>query len=201
LPWLKKLGLWIQNFLVPLGGWGLAPAAFADSSFISLAGGVDLWLVTLAIANPSGVPLYVLAAAGGSVAGATTLNLTMRAGGKALLARRGTSESMAQVKEQLEKYGAWAVMTAALLPPPAPFKLFVVTSGFLAQPLGKFVLGLTAGRLIRYSLVGYLASHYGKEVWTWILRAGPWMFALVVLAFVLVIWKRRKGKRQTANIA
>ena len=52
--------MWIQTVLVPLGGWGLGPAAFADSSFISLAGGVDLWLVTLAIANPSSMPLYVL---------------------------------------------------------------------------------------------------------------------------------------------
>jgi membrane protein YqaA with SNARE-associated domain len=196
LPFLKKIGLWIQSFLVPLGGWGLGPAAFADSSFISLAGGVDLWLVTLAIAKPSGTPLYVLAAVAGSVAGATTLNLTMRAGGKAVMEKRGTSESMQKVKEQLEKYGAWAVAAAAMLPPPAPFKLFVVTSGFLGQPIGKFILGLTVGRVIRYSLVGFLASRYGQEVWNWILRAGPWMFALVVLAFAIVIWKRRQKAHQ-----
>lgn len=181
---------------MPLGGWGLGPAAFLDSSFISLAGGVDLWLVTLAIANPSSTPLYVMAATAGSVLGATTLNLTMRAGGKALAGKRGNSETMQQVKVQLERYGAWAVMAAAMLPPPAPFKLFVMTSGFLGQSIWRFVVGLLVGRLIRYSLVGFLASRYGRQVWDWILRLGPWMFAVVVLTFVIVIWKRRQSKQQ-----
>jgi membrane protein YqaA with SNARE-associated domain len=196
LGWLKQIGHWIQTVLVPLGGWGLAPAAFLDSSFISLAGGVDLWLVTLSIANPSNTPIYVLAAAIGSVSGATVLNLTMRAGGRALAGKRASSETMQRVKAQLEKYGAWAVMTAALLPPPAPFKLFVVTSGFLGQPLGRFIVGLTVGRLVRYSLVGYLASRYGREVWNWILRVGPWMFGLVVLAVVLAVLQRKLAARR-----
>ena len=198
MPWLRQLGHWIQTVLVPLGGWGLGPAAFLDSSFLSLAGGVDLWLITLAIANPSSTPFYVLAAMTGSVSGATVLNLTMRAGGRAISGKRASSETMQAVKAQLEKYGAWAVMTAALLPPPAPFKLFVVTSGFLGQPLGRFVMGLIVGRLIRYSLVGYLASRYGREVWDWILRAGPWMFGLVVLSATAFLVKQWRKKRATA---
>jgi membrane protein YqaA with SNARE-associated domain len=199
LAWLRQLGNWLQTFLIPLGGWGLAPIAFFDSSFISLAGGVDLLLVTLAIANPSGALLYALAATVGSVSGATVLNLTVRAGSEALAAKYGSSKSMQHARTNLERYGAWAVMVAALLPPPAPFKLFVVTSGFLVQPLGRFVLGLTAGRLIRYSLVGYLASRYGSKVWDWILRAGPWMFALVLFALIVGVLQRQLSKRQRST--
>jgi len=199
LEWLRQLGKWIQTILIPLGGWGLGPIAFFDSSFLSLAGGVDLLLVTLAIANPRGALLYALAATVGSVSGATVLNLTVRAGSQAIVKKYSSSKGMQHARTNLERYGAWAVMVAALLPPPAPFKLFVVTSGFLAQPLERFVLGLIAGRLIRYSLVGYFAARYGSEVWDWILRAGPWMFALVLFtAIVTVLWQQiTKRQRRT----
>jgi membrane protein YqaA with SNARE-associated domain len=200
LEWLRQLGKWIQTFLIPLGGWGLAPIAFFDSSFLSLAGGVDLLLVTLAIANPSGAFLYALAATIGSVSGATVLNLTVRAGSQAIVAKSASSKSVQHARTNLERYGAWAVMIAALLPPPAPFKLFVVTSGFLAQPLGRFILGLTAGRLIRYSLVAFFAARYGSQVWDWILRAGPWVFALVLFtAIVTVLWQQVAKRQRSAK--
>ncbi|MSO20583.1 MAG: hypothetical protein EXQ56_08995 [Acidobacteria bacterium] len=201
MAWLKQLGLWVQTVLVPLGGWGLGPAAFLDSSFLSLAGGVDLWLVTLAVANPGSTPIYVLAAMAGSVSGATVLSLTMRAGGRALVGKRVSSEGMQKVRAQLEKYGAWAVMAAALMPPPAPFKLFVVTSGLLNQPIGRFVLGLIVGRAIRYSLVGFLAAHYGRQVWDWILRLGPWMLGVVLLSVLVLVmqrWKANKTREMSA---
>ena len=197
---LRQLGKWIQTVLIPLGGWGLGPIAFFDSSFLSLAGGVDLLLITLAIAKPNAALLYALAATIGSVSGATVLNITVRAGSQAIVSKYSGSKGVQHAQKNLERYGAWAVMVAALLPPPAPFKLFVVTSGILAQPLAPFILGLTAGRLIRYSLVGYFAARYGSRVWDWILRAGPWMFALVLLAaIVTVLWpKFARRQRRTS---
>ena len=55
-----------------------------------------------------------------------------------------------------------SVLVASLLPPPFPFKLFVVSAGVFRLNLVRFTVAVAAGRTFRYSLEGYLAAHYGE---------------------------------------
>jgi hypothetical protein len=56
-----------------------------------------------------------------------------------------------------------ALMIPALLPPPAPFKLFVLAAGIArVRPL-QFVTALTVARGARYVALGVLAIYYGDS--------------------------------------
>lgn len=195
MPWLDKLAAWVEQVLLPWGGWGLAPAALLDSSFLSLAGGVDLWLVSLCARDSGRAPFYILLATVGSVTGAAALYWTVRKTGEVFVEKKVPSARLARVRQKVERSGSWALLVAALLPPPAPFKMFIVAAGLLKHPLERFVLALLVGRAIRYSMEGLLAVRYGRQAWEFLLRSGPWVVGTVLLAVVLVVVARKIFRR------
>jgi uncharacterized membrane protein YdjX (TVP38/TMEM64 family) len=81
-----------------------------------------------------------------------------------------------------------SVLVASLLPPPFPFKLFVVSAGVFRLNLLRFTLAIAAGRAFRYLLLGYLAAHYGEHARELLARYYPaigiGLAVLVILAFV-----------------
>jgi len=187
LSWLSKLADWMQQVFLPWGVWGLAPAAFFDSSFLSLAGGVDVWLISLCVHNSAQAPLYVAVATLGSVAGASVLYLTVRKLGDVFVQQRVPSGRLAYVRQRVERFGSWALFAACVTPPPTPFKLFIIAAGLLQHSFQKFVLVLFAGRALRYGIEGWLAARYGTQTWQWLLRIGPWVAAAMLLAVVVTI--------------
>ncbi|HWP85888.1 MAG TPA: VTT domain-containing protein [Terriglobia bacterium] len=193
---MNRLAGWVEQLLLPLGVWGLGTAAVLDSCFLPFPSGVDLWLITLSVRNPSRTPLYVLVAAAGSVAGASLLYLAARKGEEAFLKKkRIAAEKMERVRRKIERQGSLAVMVAALLPPPAPFKLFILAAGLLRFRWSRFAAALFVGRLIRYGLEGYLAVRYGRQAWQMLLNAGPWALAVAAVAgglLLLLFWLRHR---------
>lgn len=200
MDFLRSLAQTIQEMLLPLGGWGLFAAAALDSSFLSFAGGVDLWLVSQSAMMPSRMPLYALAATVGSLAGCSTLYYTVRKGEEAILERHRSKPRFARVRQYVEKYGAWSLFVISILPPPSPFKLCVVTSGLLKLPYRKFVLALVVGRGIRYFGEGFLTVRYGQQAWEWMGRFGPFLFAIVLAALGLILITRKlRGRAPVAE--
>ena len=60
-----------------------------------------------------------------------------------------------------QRHGLLALMVPALLPPPAPFKLFVLMAGVAkVRPL-QFVAAIAVARGARYLALGVLAIYYG----------------------------------------
>ena len=177
----------MQQVLVPWGGWGLAPAAFLDSSFLSLAGGVDLWLISLIIFRPAQTPAYVAIATLGSIAGASALYFAVRKGEEAFLRNPGTLARLEQVRQRIEGSGFGALVFASVLPPPTPFKLFLIAAGVVRYPFARFLLAISLGRLLRYTVVGILAAFYGRRSWEFLARLGPWALGLLLLVVVLVV--------------
>lgn len=194
MPFLVKAALAAQKILLPLGGWGLLVAAALDSSFFSLAGGVDLWLVSVCALRPPQMPLYALAAAGGSVIGCSALYVAARKGEEALLERNRSTPRFAHVRSFLESYGAWSLFVVSFLPPPTPFKLFVLAAGLFQLPYRRFVIALVAGRSVRYFVEGFLAVWYGRQVWDWMIRTGPAVVgvALAAVGLLFLTWKLRR---------
>jgi membrane protein YqaA with SNARE-associated domain len=152
----------ISQYLVSFGPFGLLAIAFLDSLFIPMPGGVDAVLLLLAASRPSWVLIYVAAATIGSTAGCVGLyKISERAGHRAL--NRFSEKKQKRVKDLIDRYDVLSVLVASLLPPPFPFKLFVVSAGVFRLNLIRFTIAIAAGRTFRYLLEGYLAARYGDH--------------------------------------
>jgi len=52
----------------------------------------------------------------------------------------------------------------SILPPPMPFKIFVLSAGVFQMKPGEFLVAVIVGRTIRYFTWGILAVLYGDAV-------------------------------------
>ena len=177
----------ISQYLVSFGPFGLLAIAFLDSLFIPMPGGVDAVLLLLAASRPSWVLIYVAAATVGSTAGCVGLyKVSQRAGHRAL--RRFSEKKQKRVKDLIDRYDVLSVLVASLLPPPFPFKLFVVSAGVFRLNLIRFTIAIAAGRTFRYLLEGYLAARYGEHAKEILSRYYPaigiGLALLIIIAFV-----------------
>ena len=77
------------------------------------------------------------------------------------------------------------MLVAAILPPPTPFKLFVLAAGAFEVPLVSFASAVGLARVIRYFGVGYLAVRYGANALPY-LAQHKWQVGLIVLVVVVV---------------
>jgi membrane protein YqaA with SNARE-associated domain len=152
----------LSYYLVSFGPLGLLAIAFLDSVMIPMPGGVDAVLLLLSASRPSWVLIYVAAATIGSTAGCVGLYYISRKAGHRALARFSESRQK-RVKDLIDRYDVLSVLVASLLPPPFPFKLFVVSAGVFRLNLVRFTIAVAAGRTFRYLLEGYLAAHYGEH--------------------------------------
>jgi membrane protein YqaA with SNARE-associated domain len=189
----------LVNGLIAYGPAGLFGLAFLDSALVPLPLGPDAAMMLLTAEHPELMPLYALAATSGSVAGCLVLYyLSRRAGGRALA--RFSPAKQERVKGWLDRYDVLALVVASVLPPPFPFKLFVISSGVFRLNVLRFVLGLGLGRATRFFLEGVLVKHYGgqiQEILTrYFQRIGLIGICLVVLVAAVFIarglWRRRE---------
>jgi membrane protein YqaA with SNARE-associated domain len=196
---MKRILDWVQGFALALGGPGLFLIAFLDSSFLSFPEVVDLLIVWLTIQHPHRVLYYALLATLGSVAGCLSLFLLARKGGDAFLRKRLHERHIDRATTVVRKYGLLSVLIPSLLPPPAPFKIFVLAAGVAQVRTVDFVLAVGIGRGARYFGEGLLALWYGDRAAAFLTEhARPIAFWMAVVALVLgagwVLWQRRGGK-------
>lgn len=189
---LTKLSQWLVSF----GPFGLLAIAFLDSLFIPMPGGVDAVLLLLAAARPSWMLIYVAAATIGSTAGCVGLYLiSQRAGHRALV--RFSKSKQKRVKDLIDRYDVLSVLVASLLPPPFPFKLFVVSAGVFRLNLLRFTIAVAVGRTFRYLLEGYLAARYGDHAREILSRYYPAIgIGLALLIIIVFVGKNlmRRGQ-------
>ena len=107
--------------------------------------------------------LYVVAATLGSLTGCLIMYFLGRKGGEALLRKRFASATVDRRWRHSSGIGVLVVLIPAILPPPAPFKIFVLLSGVAGISLGKFVTAIVIGRGARYLTLGILAIRYGER--------------------------------------
>ena len=194
----------VKDFLVPFGVFGLFAIALLDSALIPLPGGPDAVMLLLSAQNPARMPLYALGATAGSVLGCVILYyISRRAGRRAL--DKFPPEKQARVKALVDRYDVLSVLIASVLPPPFPFKLFVITAGVFRLSLVRFAAAVAVGRAFRFFLEGFLAVRYGeraKEVLAQNYPAvGLGVAVLVVIVFVLRgLLKRKKVSERPAGV-
>ena len=151
---------WVYGLALSLGGPGLFVVAFLDSSFISLPQINDLLVVLMVVRNKTWMPFYAAMATLGSVAGCYVL-YRIAERGEEFMKRRASTPRAERVLAAYRRHGVVALMVPAILPPPAPFKLFVLMAGAAeVRPL-QFVLSIAVARGLRYLVLGALAVRYG----------------------------------------
>jgi len=189
---------WVYGFALTMGGPGLFVVAFLDSSFISLPQINDLLVVLMVVRNKALMPYYAAMATAGSVAGCYVLYLIAERGGEAFLAKRVKAGHTERALALYRRRGVLALMVPAILPPPAPFKLFVLLAGVAEVRPMKFVLSIAVARGLRYLVLGALAIRYGdfalalmqtrgREVAIWV--------AVAIVAIALAWWLFRRMSR------
>jgi membrane protein YqaA with SNARE-associated domain len=155
---LKRFSQWMLVMGIP----GLFALSFIDSAIAPLVGGPDLLLCGLAVNTPSMTFYYVLAASVGSALGCLIpYGIGLKGGKKAL--SRFKPETIARVEGYMHRWGAWTIVAGALAPPPFPTKVVVLAAGVLRTPRSRLLLSILAGRMVRYSIMGYLAAFFGKN--------------------------------------
>jgi len=144
------------------------------------------------------MPYYVAMATLGSIAGCYTLYFIAEKGGETFLRKRLREGHIERVLNLYKRHGLLALMVPALLPPPAPFKLFVLAAGLAeVRPL-QFVLAIGAARGARYFALGVLSIYYGDAALE-LMRTRGQVVALGVVGLILALgaawwlWQRRKG--------
>jgi len=97
----------------------------------------------------------------------------------------------------IERYDVLSVLIASLLPPPFPFKLFVVSAGVFNFSTTRFLIAILAGRGFRFLLEGYFAIRFGAQAKAVLAAYYPWvglgLAVVVVLVFVLRTMMKRKA--------
>lgn len=198
---MKSFISWIYGFAVALGGPGLFIIAFLDSSFISLPQINDILVVLMVTTHKEWMAYYALMATLGSVAGCYTIYYLAGKGGEHFLKKRVHAASIDRTLALYQRHGIMALMIPALLPPPAPFKLFVLLAGVAeVRPL-QFVLAIAVARGARYLVLGVLAIYYGDAAME-LMRThgravGLALAALLALsAFGWWAWNRYNSRQQ-----
>ena len=194
---MKSFISWVYSFALGIGGPGLFAVAFLDSSFVSLPQINDILVVLMVTQHKNWMLYYAIMATLGSVAGCYVIYALAQKGGEAFLKRRLRAGHAERALALYQRHGLLALMVPALLPPPAPFKLFVLMAGFArVRPL-QFVVAIAAARGVRYLALGVLAIWYGDAALELMRTHGPevalWLAALIVAGAVAWWWFRRRA--------
>ncbi len=182
----KNLPHWLVKAVAWMGGGGIFLVAFLDSSVLSFPFVTDALVMESSIQSPARMPLYCAAAAVGSLAGCIWLYLLARKGGEALYQHRAGKRAQ-QVKGWVQKNAFLSAFVPGILPPPFPFKAFVVAEGLFQVPLRTFVVALLLSRTLRYFAEGLLAARYGAVVISFATSHSAG-FALAVLVTLVLLY-------------
>jgi membrane protein YqaA with SNARE-associated domain len=202
---MARLVGWIQEVVLPLlGSSGIFLAAFLDSSFLSLPEINDILVVTFAAAHPERAWIPVVLATLGSVAGCSAVFGLGRKGGDAFLHRRFGPERTAQARDLFHRYGLWALAVPAVMPPPVPFKVFVVAAGVFGYPWTRFALTILLARGARYVAWAVVGAAYGDHAVAVLRSFDAWaagrqtlllsLAAGLTLVTLAYLWVRRRGR-------
>jgi membrane protein YqaA with SNARE-associated domain len=193
----------IQAWASQLGGLGLFVIAALDSSFLSFPQVNDLLIIYLSTKNPERMPYYAAMTTAGSLLGCFLLYGVARKGGEVFLRKRFSAAKVDRGMVLYQRWGLLAVVVPSLLPPPMPFKLFVLMAGAAAVAPWKFALAIAIGRGIRYFGQGYLAVLYGERAAGLVKENGAIVgigLALLALAIGgLIYWRQRSRRRGPAE--
>jgi membrane protein YqaA with SNARE-associated domain len=193
---LARYTAWIFQLLVPLGIWGPFVVAFADSALLGMP--VDAVVAAYVYHDRRHFLLYVLLASLGSAAGSIPLYILGYLGGEKVLRKRISEERFQKIHASFERHEFWALMFPGMLPPPTPFKVFVLGAAVFEMRFRDFLAAVFAGRFVRFMVLSLLTLWFGPEI---VELTGKvfrhhfyWVLGVILAGVIVWLVVRRRGK-------
>lgn len=200
---LKRYTTWIWKVLAPLGPWGVCAIAAVDGSVVGMP--IDAVVAAYVYNDRPHFLFYVAMASIGSTLGSVVIYAIGYVGGETVLRKRISERRFNKIHASFERHEFWAVMFPAMLPPPTPFKFFVLAASAFEMRFVHFLAAVFAGRFVRFFALALLTLWFGPQV---IHMAGSivrqhlgWALAALAVAIVLAVlaWWRRSNHQFTAT--
>ncbi len=201
---LARYTAWILGLMKVLGIWGVFVIAFADSALLGMP--VDFIVASYVYQDRARMLLYVAMASLGSALGSIPLYVIGYLGGEKVLRKRIPEERFLRVHRSFERNEFWALMFPAMLPPPMPFKVFVLAAAVFEMKFRDFLIAIFAGRFVRFLVLSVLVLWFGPEIINhfgglfkhhWMLLSG----AVLELALIVWLFARARTRRSKKNAA
>lgn len=189
--------------LKPLGAWGVLAVAALDGAFLGLP--MDAVVAGYVYQDRARFFFYVLAASAGSALGSIVIYVIGYKGGEELLRKRIPAERFEKIHSAFDRHPFWSLMFPAMLPPPTPFKLFVLAAAVSEMGFLRFLLAIFSGRMVRFLLLSLLTLKFGPDVVRLIgalFREHLYLVMLVAAAGAvawLMRWKQARSNNLTAK--
>ena len=159
---VSRYSHFIWGLLQPLGSWGVFAIAAIDGSLLGMP--LDPMVAGYVYQNHHKFLLYVVMASAGSAVGSIVLYVIGYKGGEVLLQKRMSAQKFERMRRSFDRHEFWALMFPAMLPPPFPFKLFVLAAAAFEMDFLHFESAIFAGRFVRFLLLALLTIKFGPQV-------------------------------------
>ena len=198
---LAKYTAWIWGLLQHLGIWGPFVITFADAALFGMP--VDAIVATYVYNDHKRMLFYVLLASLGEALGSVPLYVIGYLGGEKVLRRRISEERFQQIHRSFEQHEFWALMFPGMLPPPMPFKIFVLGAAVFEMRFRDFLAAIFAGRFVRFLVLSLLTLWFGPQivglVGALFRQHFYWVLAVVVLGGLIWLLRWRSKRPRAAN--
>ena len=197
---LSRYTAFLWALLKPLGAWGVLAIAALDAAFFGLP--MDAVVAGYVYQDRARFLLYAFVASVGSALGSIVIYVIGYKGGEELLRKRIPPERFEKIHAAFDKHPFWSLMFPAMLPPPTPFKLFVLAAAVSEMGFVRFLLAIFSGRMVRFLLLGVLTIKFGPDVvhvFGALFRQHLYLVLLVVAAGVVAWLVHRKREGNSGN--
>ena len=157
-----KYSGWLKGVLLPLGPWGVFVIGAVDSAAFLMP--LDPIMAAYVYAQPHLAWLYILMGSAGSALGNMVLYGIGYKGGEVLLEKRMPKAKFLKIKKSFEDHEFLALMVPAMLRPPTPYKLIVLSAAAFEMDWHKFLLAIFLGRVARFTILAILVMAFGPQV-------------------------------------
>ncbi len=185
----------LLGILLPWGPWGVLAIAALDAAALGMP--LDLVVAQFVWADKSRFLLYCFMGAVGSALGSLVVYGIGYKGGEELLVKRIGQARFEKIHAKFEKSQFLTLALPAMLPPPTPFKLFVLGAGVAEMSVWRFLLGVFAGRMARFLILSFLTLKFGPGVVGFLLHGHTKEKLLILGIFVIALliwWLVRRGR-------
>lgn len=201
---VTKFGTKLSALLLPLGAWGVFAIAALDGMGVPMPGGLDIffaWSIWSVHNNPWRICLYVVATAVGSTLGCLLLYFIGYEGAEVLLRKRMSPQKFERTRLSFENNRFLALMLPAMLPPPFPFKIFVLSAAVFEMEIAHFLIAIFSGRLLRFAALALLVIYLGPDIGNIgaFLRQHLALVLLAVAAIIAVLLVLRRRRQVTPS--
>jgi membrane protein YqaA with SNARE-associated domain len=198
---LARYGEFVWAMLKPLGSWAVFAIAAIDSAFFGFP--LDPVVASYVYQDRPRFLLYAVMASAGSAAGCIILYLIGYKGGEVLLEKRISRTKFNKIRSAFDRHEFWALMFPSMMPPPFPFKVFVLAASVFEMNFWHFLLAIFVGRLVRFLILSLLVLKFGPQIVALtsaaVAKHWPELALAVLVIGVLFAWFWCRARRESSD--